>query len=81
MGISLTRRMDIVRFIISDYGPFALAISDWLAECENNAIFHQYLCVGLHIDISPFSSIEMPESTTGKVSASRDNCHKSLFVF
>jgi hypothetical protein len=73
--------MDIGRFIISDNGPFALAISDGLAECENNAIFHQYLRAWLHINITPFSSIEMPESTSGKVFASRDNCHKSLFVF
>jgi hypothetical protein len=63
MGISFTRRMDISRFVISDGGLFALAISDRLAECQNNAIFRLDLRQGLHIDISPFSSVEMRKST------------------
>jgi hypothetical protein len=71
--------MDLNWFVNSVPGFACLAISNWMAECKNHAPVCLDLRAGLHVDISPVSSIEMQRYATGISSPSRDSCHESFF--
>ena len=81
MGISLTHCMDLNWFVDSVPGFACLAIGNGMAECKNYASIHLDICASLHIDISPFYSIEMQKPAAGIPSLPWDNCYESLFFF
>jgi hypothetical protein len=52
-----------------------------MADCKNHAPVCLDLWASLHIDISPFYSIEMQKPAAGIPSLPWDNYYESLFFF
>jgi hypothetical protein len=71
--------VDIDWFPHSVPGFACLAIGHGMADCENHAPVCLDLWAGMHIDISPVSSIEVQKYATGISSSSRDSCRESQF--